>query len=573
MRIPLAQVLGIEFGKKLLIFGLINVLVAMAEMISIGSLLPFLSLVVGSDGNALSPALMDALTVVANEFSFLSELQVASAIFIGAALVALLLRVWVVYLSAGLMKTMSVVLSKHCFNKVLALSAEDFSMANSAELHSILSQKVNASVMQVIMPLVNLASSLFVIVGVVAALMVIGGSVAGFIFGCLSFFYTIVFIFRSKKLGQNSKEINRLAPYTLKILGEGLDFFRELKIFGANKLFIERYCSALAKIKQAQASNIITGSLPKPILEFIGIALIVSAVNIGTLSLAQPDLLVILGVVIISIQRLLPGMQTVFSAGAVARGNFDSLLDVEKLLLDFDRKESDVKHRAPLLFFKTEIELKNVVVKRGSSEVAVGPFELNIKKGEKIGIAGPSGSGKSTIIDILIGFAKPVSGEVMVDGKKYRDDCRFDQINSLSIVAQESPFLDGSIMANITLNETDDADHDKISEVLELSECFGFRAGGLVSAETLIGESGGWLSGGQRQRIAIARALYLYPDVLVLDEATSALDTATEFRVMRNIMSVMKNKTLIVVSHRPELLKLCDRIIELKPETNAVNVN
>lgn len=202
----------------------------------------------------------------------------------------------------------------------------------------------------------------------------------------------------------------------------------------------------------------------------------------------------------------------------------------------------------------------------GKDEFALQHLNLEILKGDKIGIIGESGSGKSTLINILLRFLKESSGEMLVDNKKIETDRIPHWRNIIGYVPQDVFILDGTIAENIAFGIKDESiDHQKMTEALDLASLSSFTNKLKDGIYTQIGERGTRISGGQRQRIGIARALYNESEILILDEATSSLDYETEQEITNSIRKLnIKELTIIIIAHRITTLKHCNRILEMK---------
>ena len=188
-------------------------------------------------------------------------------------------------------------------------------------------------------------------------------------------------------------------------------------------------------------------------------------------------------------------------------------------------------------------------------------INLEIKRGEKLGIVGQTGSGKSTLVKIvprLIDY----KGSVSLDGTELKDFELVSLRSSIGMSTQENFLINASIKENVLIAKPGASDKEVLN-ALELAVCdfvWELERG----IDTVVGERGFTLSGGERQRIALARVFLKNPDIVILDEATSALDLATEKRVLKNIREFFADKTLLIVAHRITNISDCDRIIVLK---------
>ncbi len=190
-------------------------------------------------------------------------------------------------------------------------------------------------------------------------------------------------------------------------------------------------------------------------------------------------------------------------------------------------------------------------------------FNLEVKKGECIAFVGSSGSGKSTIMNMIIGFLKPTSGALSIDGKNIEDIDLAEYRHSISVVPQNSILFEGTIRENITygLHRYNEED---LQRVIKMSNVEEFLKEMPLGLDTNIGEHGGKLSGGQKQRITIARALIRNPSIFILDEATSALDNISEYHVQKAIEEIIKNHTTFIVAHRLSTIRNANRIVVME---------
>ena len=187
-------------------------------------------------------------------------------------------------------------------------------------------------------------------------------------------------------------------------------------------------------------------------------------------------------------------------------------------------------------------------------------INLEINKGQNIGIVGKTGSGKSTLIDILLGLLVPTKGSFKINGKNLNNDLLIKSWQeTISHVPQKIFIKDSSILDNI-VQDKNSYDKNHLKKILNLTILTEFVESLQDGIYTNVGEDGSLLSGGQRQRIGIARALYKKPNVLILDEGTNSLDQKTEDELLNNLRK-NKNITLITVTHNINTLKEFDSII------------
>ncbi len=196
----------------------------------------------------------------------------------------------------------------------------------------------------------------------------------------------------------------------------------------------------------------------------------------------------------------------------------------------------------------------------GAAELALTGVSFRIEPGEHVALIGPVGSGKSTVAKLIIGLYPPTSGLVMVDGTDVRQLSPSALREKTGALLQDNVLLTGSIRENILLGR-EDLDDEEMIRASKASLAHDFIAKMPNGYDVKLADRGDGLSGGQRQAIAMARALVGRPPILVFDEPTSAVDTDTEARLMANLRKEFEGRTLIVITHRPSLLNLVNRVI------------
>ena len=250
--------------------------------------------------------------------------------------------------------------------------------------------------------------------------------------------------------------------------------------------------------------------------------------------------------------RKLTGVAAIMQQGIASAERVFSVLDVEI--------KKSKKKLITVNDFKESIELKNVSFKYDNTDrYAIHNIDLKINKGEFIAFVGESGAGKSTVVDLIMKFYDPSSGEI-----KY-DNTNLDKINKKSlrsqigVIPQDTILFNDSVKNNICYG-ADDLSIDNIKKAAETANASNFINNLPNGFDTIIGERGTKLSGGQKQRLSIARAIYKNPSILIMDEATSSLDSESEKKVQKAINNLIQNRTVIVIAHRLSTIMNANKI-------------
>ena len=238
----------------------------------------------------------------------------------------------------------------------------------------------------------------------------------------------------------------------------------------------------------------------------------------------------------------------------------DAVAAGERILYIFDQEPTIISKEHNELKDIQNLSFKDVTLRYGDKQ-ALNGIDFEIKKGEKLALVGDSGGGKSSIVNLIMRFYDPDSGQIEMDGQNIENFSLPDLRNSISIVTQRVYIFNDSIAANVAYGK--EIDKDKVIECLTQANALEFvdELGGI---DTVLNEHGANLSGGQRQRIAIARALYVDPKILIFDEATSALDSKSEAKITQALEEITKDRITIIIAHRLSTIQNADKIAVLK---------
>ena len=208
-----------------------------------------------------------------------------------------------------------------------------------------------------------------------------------------------------------------------------------------------------------------------------------------------------------------------------------------------------------------KIEIKDVTFKY-DNETILNKINLNIEPGEIIGIEGRSGSGKTTLLKLLMRFYDPADGEILINGHNIKTWQSDSLAKLISYVTQDTYIFNDSIINNVKLGM--EASDEAVIEACKKANLHEFIISLKDGYKTMIGSLYQSLSGGQLQRLSLARAFLHDTPLILLDEPTSNLDSLNEALVLKSLSDNSEGKTIIMVSHRPSSLKICNRIIKIE---------
>ncbi|MFH1158649.1 MAG: type I secretion system permease/ATPase [Pseudomonadota bacterium] len=185
---------------------------------------------------------------------------------------------------------------------------------------------------------------------------------------------------------------------------------------------------------------------------------------------------------------------------------------------------------------------------------------LNIREGEKVAIVGRIGSGKSSLVKLMVNFFEPTQGALLIDDTDMRQIDPADLRRNISYMGQDTTLMTGSIRENIVMGSPGAGDED-VLRIASITGVHDFVRHHPMGYDAPVGERGGSLSGGQRQSVALARTLLMNTPILILDEPTNSMDSGTENVILLHLEKFIKDKTFILVTHKPALLKLVGRLV------------
>ena len=550
--------------KQLALLFLLMIIASILEVVSLGAVLPFLSVLTAPEQvfqHEYAQPLISALTL-REPIQLILPITI---LFIITVLVAGIVRLLLLYVMTRLSYAIGADLSINIYRRTLYQPYVIHVARNSSEVINGIITKTNVVIQQILTPVLILISSITILVGIVTALFFININVAlsaSIGFGLL---YWLVIRYTKNHLKNNSQIIADQSTQMLKSLQEGLGGVRDVLIDGTQKFYCQLYRNADLPLRRASGNNLFISGSPRYIMEAIGMILIAGLAYMLT---QQQDGMVtaipVLGALALGAQKLLPVLQQAYSSYSVIKGAKSSFEDI-LCLLDQSLPEYTNQPTPKAIQFDKEIKLTNLSFRyTQESPWILKNINLSLKKGSHIGFIGSTGSGKSTLLDIIMGLLPATEGDLFIDQQPIDNKSRRSWQMNIAHVPQSIYLSDNSIEENIAFGVSKDKiDHQRVRKAAQQAQIAQLIEQWQEGYQTFVGERGVRLSGGQRQRIGIARALYKKASVLIFDEATSALDNETEREVMEAIKDLGGEITVLIIAHRLTTLRNCDKVVKL----------
>ncbi len=559
--------------KQKTTFKLIIILIFISsffEIISIGSILPLLTILNNPDDFQLK--IIKYININHHSFIFNNLFEIIILIFGMAALASGFIRVILLRVMTKFSFDTGAYISRGVYRNILLQDYSFHLNNNSSSTIDIITNKTNSVIFSILLPLINMISSLTILSAIFILLLTISFKISIITVSIMLLIYYSVYKLNAKVIKEDSHTITVESTKLVKLLQESIGGIRDLILDNSYNIFIEQYSKSDKLYRSAQGRNVYISQSPKYLIE--AFALILLSLVIYIIYKSNNDLTIIIpiiGVLALSAQRMLPLVQNIYSSFVSIRNGQHSLYEV----LNYLDMKVEFSNKKPIpLDFKKFIEFNNISFSYDNSKLVLNNINLKIFKGERLGLIGSSGSGKSTFSDILMCLISPDLGYISVDGRIIDKDIFPNWRCNISHVPQSVYMSDTSILENIAFGvDPDSIDLQRVKIAAKMASLDKFIDSMPQNYYTRIGERGMKLSGGQKQRIGIARALYRDAQLIIFDEATSALDTETESSVMSAINRIPKQITLLIIAHRLTTLKNCTRIIELNNGNITQSIN
>ncbi len=546
-------------------------IVGLIEILGIASIFPFLA-AVSNPEIIIENKLFNLIYIFSQ--SFFNNMNVNFFIIL-LALVSFIsilisggLRIFSIYKINKFTEITRHNISLRLLKKYINQPYEYFTLHHSSELIKNVISEIDFLIINILRPLMEMLSYLFIIIPIIIFLLIINPLVLLIAIVILTTLYSLIYIFSKKRISKFGDIIVNANKKRFKTIFDVFNGIKYIKMQDIEEIYSKEYEKNSLKYIEPLYRFQTLVQTPKYFLEALVFG--VTIVLISVLLIIYPtskinDYIPLIGLYVVAAYKIQPGLNALY-AGLSSISYGSSVIN--NLSKEFKKKK--IKEFLPYKNIKKIIPEKviafnNVSFKYKKSKNIIDRLNLKLQVGSCVGIIGPSGSGKTTILDLICGLHQPTKGYISVDGQKISNKNIFHLKKSIDYIQQNIFIFDNSFAENISFGTPKkEIDYKKVIKCAKIAQIHKFISSFSNGYNQKVGEKGNRISGGQNQRIGIARALYRDPHILILDEATNALNVEIEEKVIKAVRNVMRQKTLIIVTHKVEILKYCDKIISIE---------
>ena len=377
------------------------------------------------------------------------------------------------------------------------------------------------------------------------------------VFIVLIFIYSL---FIRKPLHRSIEASNESISHKNGILIESLNALETIKSLGASGHLRWKWEETTADIsKKSLLTKILSTSISNVnafLVQFSTVAVVVIGVYI--ISANNLTLGGLIAAVILSSRAIVPMGQfaSLISNYEQAKASYNMLDNIMNLPEEREKNKAAIHKQV----ISGDIKFNNVSFAYNENKKALENISFEIKKGEKVAIIGKMGSGKSSILKLLMKLYDSNEGEIIIDGIELKQIETADVRKNFAYVSQDSVLFNGTLKENILYKSPYESD-ENLLKVTKIAQLLDFVNSYPLGFDLNVGERGDTLSGGQKKAISLARAIIGDYSTLLLDEPTDSMDMRTEFNLIKELKDEIKDKTVILTTHKNSMLELVDRII------------
>ncbi len=578
--VKIYKILQIRKTNSKIYLCFLSVLNSILEFLTIASIIPIFYYLSGqkTKNNLFLEKYFDLLNLLNLNFTNTSkEVLFIILIFFLCFILRSMIYLYYFYKLGDFKKKLSTDLSSYLFKGYINMPYVNFTNYNSSDLLRNSTIEVKNFV-ELVGSLFHFFSDFLIILTMLILISTIGVELNIFFSGIILILLSYFFIQLTKK--KMIKLSNERLIYDSKIfknLIESFSAIKEIKLSHSLNYFTKKFSTGYDYLQKIQLINNILLLLPRIWLEFFSLLFIFGFLFFNLIVLKDDFLNSLSSIIIITVAiiKIIPSMQKIiqsFQRYSLVRPS------IEKIYFDhcnIEKNNIESKPTRSNIEFLNEIKLQNLdfFYEKGADEI-FSEVNFIIKKKEILGLTGASGIGKSTLVNLITGILTPTKGQILIDGNDYLINLGSWQ-KKIAYVTQNPIILDDTIKNNVAFGiDEQNISNEKIFNVLKLANLDETISKLKNGINTTVGEKGLKFSGGQIQRLSISRALYSDKEFLILDEATNALDNETERKILNEIQILTEktNLTVLIISHKKSVLKICDKIVEVQSK-KLIDIN
>lgn len=558
----LYKLLPKKYKRKLTLASVSVFVMAIMDLVSLGILLPVLLLVLDKDSISQN----HYFAMLYQKGGFASEQAFIGMVCLVVFLISLgrtLFNTYIQYSQNKRLLDISNYLSLHLYQLYYSKGFLYIKQHNSLRLINQINAVAQNLIQGYFIPFTSLICEFLVIISILVGLILFNPYV--FLLAFLTFvpISWVYYRFSRSRIKKYGDFLYKIVPEKNKLLQQTFVGYTDMEMSNSFSASKKKYARLLAEQNRYSVRNAVLNTTLQRVLELAVVCSVIVLI-LATQLFNLPSLGIVIGMFVIAVYRILPGIIRGTTYYFTMRGNSFALKllnEVEQM----ERQRSNPEQKE--ITFEKAIRFNSVSFSYNKVAPVLQNLSLEIQKGDFIGIKGESGSGKSTLFHLLLGFIEPDAGTICVDNIPLSEEYMKSWHDKIGYVSQQLFMVEGSLLDNIVMGTGNSSpDRKRVEEVLKLASLDKYVNSLPQGVDTFAGEGGCMLSGGQRQRLGIARALYKNAELLLFDEATSSLDEKTEKAINQAILHLAEQRsdlTMLVISHRSESLAVCRRIIDL----------
>jgi len=556
--------------KKFFLFFCLGLINSFIEIMGISLLIPIFDILLN---NGISPNIQQYIN-----FLNISKFKESYLLFLVSVILIIycfkfIISIVIVYLNQVIIEDLKISIQekviKNYFNRSLIAHNED-SIAVQIRMIAHESNSALYAINSFLSILIEFLLLFFVLVFLLINFLKITlVSITIFVF--LFLIYYLLFDKRIKEVG-NKRVLSENLFYQK--IYSALSIFREIKFLKKENFFIDKIIKIILDLKKIAIQDTLFNGIIRPAIEFFLILIILGSLIYSKyyLNLPNHEIITTIGIFLAALIRCFPSITKLFInyQKIVFRRKSVEIIDNQLEEINNNKDISDIVEKNKIYFLNKNIRFSNICFSYKNRPVLLENINLEILKGEIVGILGKNGSGKSTLLDILTGMTKPGSGEILIDNENINKNLD-DWQSKIIYLSQKNYLFEEDILSNITLGEEkENINNFRLENALKISNFINTKEEFPDGLNTQIGGNNFKISGGQQKKIQIARCFYQISNekkLLILDEPTDNLDKESKIVFFNELQKYKNDKTIILISHNTDDLKICDKIYNLEKKS------